>query len=75
MIYKAIKNFRIDKLVVSVGDVYTGGAIEHLLQKGLIKAEGEKEVNESKDGLIPEASFSPPNLAEKKEKKSKKKAA
>jgi hypothetical protein len=43
MIYKALKNFRIDKFVVSAGDTYTGSAIDLLLSKGLIKLEESTE--------------------------------
>ena len=72
MIYRAIKNFRIAKLVVSVGEVYSGGDIDHLLSKSLIKREEPQEpvtmeVSEVLDEVPPQA--------EKKSKKKKKAAS
>jgi hypothetical protein len=65
MIYKAVKNFTIGRMVVSAGELYTNGDIEELLSKGLIKQEEQQ--------LKDELTVPPPLLPEPEKKKSKKK--
>lgn len=68
MIYRALKNFRIDKWVVLAGDIYSGGAVDHLLKLGLIKSEGP-QLSTTTD--VSETSGEVPPPSEKKSKKKK----
>jgi hypothetical protein len=71
LIYRAIRNFRIAKLIVMEGDLYNGEEVDLLLDKGLIKMEESTEINVKDDSeslSVPPAPLEP----EKKSKRKKK---
>lgn len=67
MIYRAVRNFRIAKLEVSVGDVYSGGDVDHLLKIGLIKSE-EPQIPVTKEVSEVSVEVPPPEKKSKKKK-------
>lgn len=71
MIYRAIRNFRIAKLIVMEGDVYIGEEIDLLLDKGLIKMEESTE-KQIKDDSGSQKTPPAPLETEKKSKRKKK---
>lgn len=72
--YRAVRNFKFGRLVVSVGDTYSGGDVENLMRLGLLeKISTPAEVDpvaapqEAKADSVPV----PPVQQEKKAKRKK----